>query len=86
MKIIFDALNNIKKEMGKYIKGDIVLEYQTDTVFAIIMHPRCDSVSVSAPIPYDLLLKEIGQKRVAEYLYHQYRFILEKNFFTWYDT
>lgn len=86
MKIIFDALNNIKKEMNKYIKGGIVLEYQKDNVFAIITHSFCDTISVSVPLPYDLLLKEIGQKRAAEYLYHQYRFILEKNFFTWYDT
>ena len=86
MKIIFDALNNIKKEMNKYIKGDILLTYQTDQIVAVIVHNFCDNVTVTVPLPYDLLLKEIGQKRAAEYLYHQYRFILEKNFFTWYDT
>lgn len=86
MKNIFDALQNIKKQIETHVKGDVTVEFTNDVIYATISNAYIlDDIVTSCKCPYNQLLLEIGQSNAADQLYHSYKYKVEKLLFKWYD-
>ena len=86
MKKIFDALQNIKRQIETHVKGTVTVEFKNDVIYATVSNSYLmDDIVISCQCPFEHLTLEIGQSSAADLLYHSYKYKVEKLLFTWYD-